>query len=63
MRLKTNSDMKRILLFSLLINLMFLFDAKAQRIVSGKVTDDAGSEVPGVNVIEKGTTKWYYHRS
>ena len=35
---------------------MFLFDAKAQRTVSGKVTDDTGSEVPGVNVIEKGTT-------
>ncbi len=47
--------MKRILL----LTTMFFFAIScliAQRTVSGKVTDDAGEPLPGVNVVIKGTT-------
>lgn len=47
--------MKRILLLSISF-LFVLGTAWAQRTVSGKVTSDDGSGVPGVNVILKGTT-------
>lgn len=47
--------MKRILLFTMLsfcaVALLF-----AQRTVSGKVTDESGEALPGVNVVIKGTT-------
>ena len=35
---------------------VFSFSALAQRTVSGKVTDDSGEGLPGVNVVIKGTT-------
>ena len=46
--------MKRILLLSMVFT--FAFSAWAQRTVSGKVTDDGGDGLPGVNVVIKGTT-------
>lgn len=48
--------MKRILLLSLMLSLVGAFSALAQRTVSGTVTDETGSTVPGVNVVLKGTT-------
>ena len=35
---------------------VFAFNSMAQRTVSGKVTDDTGDGLPGVNVVLKGTT-------
>lgn len=47
--------MKRVLLATLLG--VFMLQAYAQeRIISGKVTDESGEAMPGVNVIIKGTT-------
>ncbi|SNT14658.1 TonB-linked outer membrane protein, SusC/RagA family [Ekhidna lutea] len=48
--------MKRILLLSFTFLTVIAFSAMAQRTVSGKVTDDAGETLPGVNVVIKGTT-------
>ncbi len=48
-------SMKKILLFSIMFFLA-LSTLIAQRTVSGKVTDDAGDALPGVNVLIKGTT-------
>ncbi len=48
--------MKRILLLSMVFSFAFVFSAWAQRTVSGKVTDDTGEGLPGVNVVIKGTT-------
>lgn len=48
--------MKRILLLSFAFLTVVAFSAMAQRTVSGKVTDDAGEALPGVNVVIKGTT-------
>jgi hypothetical protein len=48
--------MKRILLLSFMFLTVFAFSALAQRTVSGKVTDDNGESLPGVNVVIKGTT-------
>ncbi|MEL1255471.1 TonB-dependent receptor [Flavobacterium sp. DGU38] len=45
--------MKKIALFLFLINSAFLF---AQKEVSGTVKDKSGAPLPGVNVVEKGTT-------
>ena len=46
--------MKNILL--LVLNMMMLFNqAFSQRMISGKVTSADGNELPGVNVILKGT--------
>lgn len=45
--------MKKIALFLFLINSAFLF---AQKEVSGVVKDKSGTPLPGVNVVEKGTT-------
>ena len=42
--------------FSMIACLFVLASAYAQRTVSGKVTDDAGEGLPGVNVVIKGTT-------
>ncbi|MEO9482145.1 MAG: TonB-dependent receptor [Ekhidna sp.] len=42
--------------FSLIMCLLVLAQAFAQRTVSGKVTDDSGEGLPGVNVVIKGTT-------
>ncbi len=47
--------MKRILLLSFLVLFVAAF-AVAQRTVSGKVTDELGEGLPGVNVLVKGTT-------
>ncbi|WP_421765478.1 SusC/RagA family TonB-linked outer membrane protein [Ekhidna sp.] len=47
--------MKRILLLSFLVLFASCF-VVAQRTVSGKVTDDSGVGLPGVNVLVKGTT-------
>lgn len=46
--------MNRILLFTTL--LFLTISLMAQRTVSGKVTDDTGEGLPGVNVVIKGTT-------
>ncbi|SDB39273.1 iron complex outermembrane recepter protein [Flavobacteriaceae bacterium MAR_2010_188] len=46
--------MKRITFF--IISLTFCYLGYAQQVVSGVVSDDAGSPLPGVNVLEKGTT-------
>lgn len=48
--------MKRILLLSFAFLTVIAFSAMAQRTVSGKVTDDTGESLPGVNVVIKGTT-------
>lgn len=48
--------MKRILLLSFAFLTVVAFGAMAQRTVSGKVTDDTGETLPGVNVVIKGTT-------
>ena len=47
--------MKKIF-FSLIVCLFVVVSAMAQRTVSGKVTDDSGDGLPGVNVVIKGTT-------
>ncbi len=48
--------MKNFLLLCCTFFTVFAFGALAQRTVSGKVTDDAGEGLPGVNVVIKGTT-------
>ena len=48
--------MKRILLLSMVFSFAFVFNSMAQRTVSGKVTDDTGEGLPGVNIVIKGTT-------
>ena len=45
--------MKKITLLFLLLNVSFLF---AQKEISGVVKDGSGAALPGVNIIEKGTT-------
>lgn len=45
--------MKKIILLSLLLHVSFVF---AQKEIRGRVTDNTGSGLPGVNVVEKGTT-------
>ena len=45
--------MKKITLLLFLLNVSFLF---AQKEVSGKVTDNTGAALAGVNVVEKGTS-------
>lgn len=47
--------MKRLLVFYFLI--FYLFNAEAQKIVSGIITDENNASLPGVNIIVKGTTK------
>lgn len=42
--------------FSLIVCLLAITQVQAQRTVSGKVTDDVGEGLPGVNVVIKGTT-------
>ena len=42
--------------FSLIVLLLVAGQVLAQRTVSGKVTDDGGEGLPGVNVVIKGTT-------
>ncbi|MEO9869393.1 SusC/RagA family TonB-linked outer membrane protein [Ekhidna sp.] len=42
--------------FSLIVCLLAVTQVFAQRTVSGKVTDDVGEGLPGVNVVIKGTT-------
>ncbi|MBC6409879.1 MAG: SusC/RagA family TonB-linked outer membrane protein [Ekhidna sp.] len=48
--------MKRILLLNFVFIATLLFGVMAQRTVSGKITDDTGDPLPGVNVVIKGTT-------
>ncbi|MEO1256775.1 MAG: TonB-dependent receptor plug domain-containing protein, partial [Bacteroidota bacterium] len=48
--------MKRILLLYFMFLTAFVFNALAQRTVSGKITDETGEALPGVNVVIKGTT-------
>ncbi len=48
--------MKRVLLLSMVFVFVMGLNAWAQRTVSGKVTDDNGEGLPGVNVVIKGTT-------
>ncbi len=48
--------MKRILLLCFMFFTVFAFTALAQRTVSGKITDETGVALPGVNVVLKGTT-------
>ena len=48
--------MKRILLLSFALSTIISFGVMAQKTVSGKVTDDSGESLPGVNVLIKGTT-------
>jgi iron complex outermembrane receptor protein len=45
--------MKKITLLFLLLNVSFLF---AQKEISGVVKDASGSAIPGVNIVEKGTS-------
>ncbi len=49
--------MKRVLLLSVLFVFAIVFATFAQRTVSGRVTDDVGESLPGVNVVVKGTTQ------
>ncbi|MEM7298230.1 MAG: SusC/RagA family TonB-linked outer membrane protein [Bacteroidota bacterium] len=48
--------MKRILLLSFALITLISYGVMAQRTVSGKITDDEGESLPGVNVLIKGTT-------
>lgn len=48
--------MKRILLLSFAFITAISFSVMAQRTVSGKITDESGEPLPGVNVVIKGTT-------
>ncbi|MEO9482120.1 MAG: TonB-dependent receptor [Ekhidna sp.] len=48
--------MKRNLLLSFALITLFSFSVIAQITVSGKVTDESGEGLPGVNVVIKGTT-------
>jgi len=48
--------MKRILLLCFALLSFISFEVIAQRTVSGKVTDESGEGLPGVNVLLKGTT-------
>lgn len=48
--------MRKILLFSILLAFVMGYEAIAQQIVSGTVTDETGERLPGVNVVVKGTT-------
>ena len=49
--------MKKFLLLKVMLLLLFCHGAIAQVTVSGRVTDAAdGSPIPGVNIVEKGTT-------
>ncbi len=49
--------MKKFLLLKVMLLLLFCHGALAQVTVSGRVTDAAdGSPIPGVNIVEKGTT-------
>ncbi len=50
---QTHRKMKKIALFLFLLNTLFLF---AQKEISGVVRDKSGAPLPGVNVLEKGTT-------
>jgi len=50
---QTHKTMKKIALFLFLLNTVFLF---AQKEISGVVKDKSGAPLPGVNVLEKGTT-------
>jgi len=50
------THMKRILLLSIVFSFAFALSSWAQRTVSGKVTDEGGEGLPGVNVVIKGTT-------
>ena len=45
--------MKKIILLLFLLNVSLLF---AQKEISGVVKDNTGVALPGVNIIEKGTT-------
>lgn len=45
--------MKKITLLFLLLNVSFLF---AQKEVTGVVKDNTGAPLPGVNIVEKGTS-------
>ncbi len=53
---RKSKRMLKILLLITLFAFVFAFSAMAQRTVSGKVTDDSGEVLPGVNVVVKGTT-------
>jgi len=47
----------RLIALSVMMSLFAVSSALAQeRVISGKVTDDAGTEMPGVNIILKGTS-------
>ncbi len=48
--------MKKTLLLSYVLTFMFALSAIAQQTVTGRVTDDTGEGLPGVNVVIKGTT-------
>ena len=48
--------MKKIFLFSLFLLFSFLSVMAQQNIVKGKVTDQSGETLPGVNVVIKGTS-------
>lgn len=46
----------RKLLFLLLVSIMTISSAMAQKVITGKVTDSYGSPLPGVTIVVKGTT-------
>ncbi len=48
--------MKKRLMISMIAILLFAIQTQAQITITGKVMDDTGQELPGVTVIEKGTT-------
>ncbi len=50
---QTHTTMRKIALLLFLLNTAFLF---AQKEISGVVKDKAGAPLPGVNILEKGTT-------
>jgi len=56
MKLKSKKAVALIKLSVFYFALIFNLSAGAQDVITGKVTDDNGVPIPGVNVLEKGTT-------
>ncbi len=48
--------MKKTLLLTYVLTFMFALSAIAQQTITGRITDDSGEGLPGVNVVIKGTT-------
>ena len=55
-KIKQNSRILKIFLFSICALFACAINAHAQSLVQGTVTDETGESLPGVSVVVKGTT-------